>query len=155
MGNYIIFALHAERWYCHFIVCHLWEFWKVRIVVELPLCGLWCKMWAGQYLAILAMVMCLTMVYFTSPFNSYNVQTHHTKYYLYYSHTFSLIIYTFSVMYTAWCLTLYHNPIYCWVISIYNNYFNLIPIPLDRSHMLLWYTWAWSCSVYWLCRAST
>ncbi len=28
-------------------------------------------------------------------------------------------------MYTAWCLTLYHNPIYCWALSIY-TYFNLI-----------------------------
>ncbi len=47
----------------------------------------------------------------------------------YHSHTFSLMIYKFSIMYTAWCLTLYHNPIYCWVLSIY-NYFNLLPIPL-------------------------
>ncbi len=31
----------------------------------------------------------------------------------YHSHTFSLMIYNFSIMYTAWCLTLYHNPIYC------------------------------------------
>ncbi len=72
-----------------------------------------------------------TMVYLT--FNIYNVQTHNTKYYLliiyYHSHTFTLMIYNFSIMYTAWCLTLYHNPIYCWALIIY-NYYNLLPIPL-------------------------
>ncbi len=47
----------------------------------------------------------------------------------YHSHTFSLMMYNFSIMYTAWCLTLYHNPIYCWALSMY-NYFNLLPIPL-------------------------
>ncbi len=47
----------------------------------------------------------------------------------YHSHTLSLMMYTFSFMYTAWCLTLYHNPIYCWALSIY-NYCNLLPIPL-------------------------
>ncbi len=47
----------------------------------------------------------------------------------YHSHTFSLTIYNFSIMYTAWCLTLYLNPIYCWALSIY-NYLNLLPIPL-------------------------
>ncbi len=57
----------------------------------------------------------------------------------YYSYTFSLLIYTFSAMYTAWCLTLYHhNPIYCWALSIY-NYFNLRPMPLYQSHTLLSY----------------
>ncbi len=45
----------------------------------------------------------------------------------YYSHTFSLIIYTFSIIYTVLCLTLYHNSIYCWALSIY-NYFKLIPM---------------------------
>ncbi len=54
----------------------------------------------------------------------------------YYSHTFSLIVYTFSIMYTAWCSTLYHNHIYCWALSIY-NYFNLIPMLLYYSHTLL------------------
>ncbi len=39
-------------------------------------------------------------------------------------------------MYTTWCLTLYHNPIYYWAPSIY-NYFNLIPMPLYHSHTLL------------------
>ncbi len=53
----------------------------------------------------------------------------------YYSHTFSLIIYTFSVMCTALC----YNPIYYWALSIY-NYFNLIPKPLCQSHTLLSYT---------------
>ncbi len=47
----------------------------------------------------------------------------------YHSHTFFLMIYNFSIIYTAWCLTLYHNPIYCWALSIY-NYFNLLPILL-------------------------
>ncbi len=41
-------------------------------------------------------------------------------------------------MYMAWCFTLYHNPFYCWALSIY-NYFNLIPNPLYHSHMLLSY----------------
>ncbi len=45
----------------------------------------------------------------------------------YYFHSFSLILYTCSVMYTAWSLTLYHNPIYCWALSLY-NYFN-VPYP--------------------------
>ncbi len=36
------------------------------------------------------------------------------------------------VMYTTWCLFLYHNPIYCWALSIY-NYFNLIQMPLFAS----------------------
>ncbi len=36
----------------------------------------------------------------------------------YHSHTFSLMIYIFSIMYTAWCLTLYHNPIHFWELSI-------------------------------------
>ncbi len=39
----------------------------------------------------------------------------------------------------AWCLTLYHNPIYCWALSIY-NYFNLIPMTLYYSQTLLSYT---------------
>ncbi len=70
-------------------------------------------------------------------FIMYKHITPHTIYY--YSHTFSaLMIYTFLVMYTAWCLILYHNPIYCWALSIY-NYFNLIPMPLYHSHMLLSY----------------
>ncbi len=47
----------------------------------------------------------------------------------YHSQTFSLMIYNCCIMYTAWCLTLYHNSIYCWALSIY-NYFNLLPIPL-------------------------
>ncbi len=47
----------------------------------------------------------------------------------YYSHTFFLMIYNFSIMYTAWYLTLCHNPTYCWELSIY-NYFYLLPIPL-------------------------
>ncbi len=72
-----------------------------------------------------------TMVCFTFPFNIYNVFTYHTFYY--YLHTFS-----FSGMYMAWCLPLYHNPIYCWALSIY-NYFNLIPMPLYHSHTLLSY----------------
>ncbi len=43
---------------------------------------------------------------------------------LYYNcHKFPLMIYTFSFMDTAWCLTLYDNPIYCWALSMY-NYFN-------------------------------
>ncbi len=54
----------------------------------------------------------------------------------YYSHTFSLMIYNFSVMYTACCLTLYHNLIYCLALSIY-NYLNLIPMPLYHSHTSL------------------
>ncbi len=47
----------------------------------------------------------------------------------YHSNTFSLMIFNFSIMYTAWCLTLYHNPIYRWALSIY-NYFNLLPMTL-------------------------
>ncbi len=47
----------------------------------------------------------------------------------YHYNTFSLMIYNFIIMYTAWCLTLYLNPIYCWSLSIY-NYFNLLPITL-------------------------
>ncbi len=38
----------------------------------------------------------------------------------YHSHIFSVMIYTFSVKYTAWCLTLYHNTTYCWALSIYS-----------------------------------
>ncbi len=53
---------------------------------------------------------------------------HTTPNIIYYYYYLSLI-YTFSVMYTAGCLTLYHNPIHCWALSIY-NYFNLIPMPL-------------------------
>ncbi len=36
-----------------------------------------------------------------------NVQTHHTKYYLLLLSYFCLMIYTFSIMSMAWCLTLY------------------------------------------------
>ncbi len=56
----------------------------------------------------------------------------------YYSHTFFLMVYTFSDMYTTVCLPLYHNPIYCWALLIY-NYFNLIPMPLYHSHTWLSY----------------
>ncbi len=59
-------------------------------------------------------------------------------FYLYNSNTCSLMIYTFNIMYMAWCLTLHHNPIYCWALSIY-NYFNLIPVPLYHNHTLLPY----------------
>ncbi len=54
-------------------------------------------------------------------FIMYKYITPNTIYY--HSHTFSLMIYNFIIMYMAWCLTLYHNPIYCWALSIY-NYFN-------------------------------
>ncbi len=60
-------------------------------------------------------------------FIMYKHMTPNTIYY--HSHTFSLMIYNFRIMYTVWCLTLYHNPTYCWALSIY-NYFNLLPIPL-------------------------
>ncbi len=80
------------------------------------------------------------IAYFTFPFIlifimfiMYRHITPNTIYY--YSHTFSFRIFTFSIMYTAWCLTLYHNPIYCWALLIH-NYFNLIPMPLYHSHML-------------------
>ncbi len=63
-----------------------------------------------------------------------NVHTNFTKHYFFYSHTFLLMIYTFSVMYIAW----YHNAIYYWALSIY-NYFNLITMPLYHSHTLLSY----------------
>ncbi len=56
----------------------------------------------------------------------------------YYSHTFSLMIYTLSVMYMGLGVSLYHNPIYCWALSI-QNYFNFIPMPLCHSHTLLSY----------------
>ncbi len=51
-------------------------------------------------------------------FIMYKYITPNTSYH--YSYTFSLMIYNFSIMHTAWCLTLYHNPIYCWALSIYN-----------------------------------
>ncbi len=61
-------------------------------------------------------------------FIMYKHITPNTIYYL--SHTLSLMTYNVSIMYTAWCLTLYHNSIYCWELSIY-NYFNLLPIHIN------------------------
>ncbi len=51
----------------------------------------------------------------------------------YHSHTFSLVIYNFSIMYTAWCLTLYDNSIYYGhsqyiIILIYCQYHSNIAI---------------------------
>ncbi len=43
----------------------------------------------------------------------------------YYSHTFSLVIYTFSVMYTAWCLFLKRN-INSWMSRLDNTKYYLL-----------------------------
>ncbi len=80
----------------------------------------------------------------------------------YYSHTFSMVLYTFSIMYTVWCLTLYNYSISCRIhtfqkieqrlvadhttdhgkyrIHAIYKYFNFIPIPFYHSHTLLSFT---------------
>ncbi len=55
----------------------------------------------------------------------------------YYSDTF-FVIFTFSSMYMAWCLTLYYYYIYGWALAIY-NYFSFIPVPF--YHKLLSACW--------------
>ncbi len=68
-----------------------------------------------------------TMVYFTLPFNIYNVQTHNTKYYLLsLPYIFFNDIYNFSIMYMAWCITVGHSQYI--IILIYYQYHSNIAI---------------------------
>ncbi len=48
------------------------------------------------------------------------------------------MLFHLSVMYMAWCLTLYQYSIYCWALSIY-NYSNFIPVPFYHSHTIVSY----------------
>ncbi len=54
-------------------------------------------------------------------FNIYNIQKHYSKYYLC-SRTSSLVIFSFSVMYMAWCLTLYHLSTAGHSLAVYNSH---------------------------------
>ncbi len=48
---------------------------------------------------------------------------------------FSLMLFPFSIMYTAWCLTLDHYGINCWALSIFNSV-NFTLIPFYYNHTL-------------------
>ncbi len=60
------------------------------------------------------------MVHFTFPFNIYNVHKITLNAINYYSHTFSLVIFTFIIMDRSWFLILYYYSIYCWALSMYS-----------------------------------
>ncbi len=117
-SEYTPVVLHME-YMCRIYTCIIHLVPHMYILIQVGYLGIDVSPTSlSQELSILLFLLIFIMYKHITPYTIY-----------YHSHTFSFMIYNFDTMHTAWCLTLYHNPIYCWALSIY-SYFNLLPMPL-------------------------